>query len=142
MAATAKMKSQESKASTRPTKISEKLLKFMKEECVLVKGIFKNYECPGATVPFTQSKYPYHPEINKHHIFQTVMTDGEEYEIPLWVARWLNGTDVTAVECDGKIGSCSYPKHTFSKAEDGVTPISMPGKRVDRYGFQSLAFGG
>jgi hypothetical protein len=141
MVATPKMKSQESKARSEPSKISEKLLKFMKEECVAVKGIFKNYECAGATVPFTQRKYPYHPELNKHPIFHGVMTDGQEYEVPLWVARNLNGTDVTAVECGGKIGSCSYPKHTFSRAEDGVTPISIPGQRRARYGFQSLAFG-
>ena len=142
MTATAKMKSSPTKTQGEANKISEKLLKFMKEECVPVKGIFKNYECPGASVPFTQRKYPYHSEVNKHPIFHTVMTDGEEYEIPLWVARWLNGTDITATECQGKIGGCSYPKHIFTSVEEGAPPVPTIGKRTERYGFQSLAFGG
>jgi len=114
--------------------LSDELLNFMKEECKPVKGIFKNYECPGGAVKIVQSKYPNQP------VFEMLMIDGHEYEVPLWVARWLNGIDATAKNLNGKVGSCSYPKHEYALVNDNAIPIEMIGKRVQRYGFQSLEF--
>ncbi len=139
MSATPKMRGQNDHKNRKEI-TNEKLLKFMKEECRPVKGLFKNYECAGATGSITQCKYPFHAELNRNPIFKATMTDGEEYEVPLWVARWLNGTDVTAEKCNGKIGSCGYPKHAYSMEKDGVTAVPIVGKQVQRYGFKSLEF--
>ncbi|MFP3859228.1 MAG: hypothetical protein ACLFUW_00250 [Bacteroidales bacterium] len=126
--------------------ISEELEKMMKEECKTVKGKFKNYEAPGGRLPFTAGKYPGQP------LFSAVFEDGEEYEVPLWVARHLNGIDATAKKRNGKIGSCSYPVHGFkwepgksmpeSGMGEGGAPVPVTGvqKRVQRVGFESLEF--
>lgn len=131
----------------------EKIQEFMTEEMKLVKGIFKCFETPGASVKIIVKKYP------GTQPFSRLMTDGETYEIPLYVARHLNGTDVTAGALSNQkvknihIGTCSYPVHGFtwkgSEAprcvEDmqGVPiPTSGIAKRVQRYGFQSLEFAG
>lgn len=116
----------------------KELLKFMDEECKPVKGIFKNYECPGGSAHLTQAKYPNQP------IFNQVLQDGKEYTVPLWVARWLNGIDITAKARQGKIGSCSYPKYHYEipliAGQPQGTPEQMEGLGRQRYGFQSLEF--
>ena len=126
--------------------ISAELKKFMEEESKLVTGRFKNYETPGGMLPFTGGKYPGQP-VYSHEFY-----DGETYEVPLWVARWLNGTDVTAKAINGKIGSCSYAIHGFkwdagtsapeSSVGMGGVPVPIVGvaKRKQRYGFESLEF--
>lgn len=133
---------------TGPTRkaIPGELEKFMKEECKMVKGRFKNYETPGGRLPLTCGKYPGQPLFNK------TLYDGEVYEIPLWVARHLNGIDVTAKGLNGKIGSCSYPIHGFkwdagqsapaSQIDESGTPVpaTTVAKRTQRYGFESLEF--
>lgn len=128
-----------------PKSISPDLKKYIDEETKLVRGRFKNYETPGGALPLTCGKYPGQP------MFSKTFQDGEEYEVPLWVARHLNGTDVTAKELNGKIGSCSYPIHGF-KWEAANAPQSMLGeqgipvpivgvaKRKQRFGFESLEF--
>lgn len=128
--------------------INPELKKFMAEECKMVKGRFKAYETPGGNLPFTSGKYPGQP------IFSQFFQDGEEYTIPLWVARHLNGIDVTAKAIDGKIGSCSYPIHGFKwdagkpapESELGSRgepiPTTRVSKRKQRYGFESLEFDG
>ncbi len=127
-------------------RMSPELKRFMDEEAKLVTGRFKNYESPGGQLPFTGGKYPGHP------VFSQTFQDGETYKVPLWVARWLNGIDVTAKAIDGKIGSCSYPIHGFkwdagksapeSTLGEGGVPVSVVGiaKRKQRYGFESLEF--
>lgn len=112
----------------------KKLEKFMKEELRLVKGVFQFFECPGMSAPITVKKYP-------GHMFQMDMQDGEEYEIPLYVARFLNGIDVTAEAIDGKLHTCSYPINSHIMDKDG-NPIVSPTKRKRRFGFQSMEFGG
>ncbi len=139
MTASPKMRAQNPPKSYKELK-NEELLRCMKEECVPVKGIFKNYECEGATLALTQRKYPYHPELNRNPIFKEVLQDGAEHEIPLWVARWLNGKDITAKELNGKLGSCSYPKYAYDIPEGTATPVVIPGRRKQRFGFQSLEF--
>lgn len=113
---------------------NEKLLEFMKEECRPVRGIFKNYECEGGSAHICQHKYPNQP------LFNMVLQDGEEYEIPLWVARYLNGIDVTATARNGKIGSCGYPKYEYQLPEGQSSPIPLIGRYRQRYGFQSMDF--
>ena len=126
--------------------MNPELKKFIEEETRIVKGRFKNYETPGGNLPFTAGKYPGQP------LFKANFIDGETYEVPLWVARHLNGTDVTAKALNGKIGSCSYPIHGFRwdpgkpVPESGVdavgTPVPLIGvaKRKQRFGFESLEF--
>lgn len=145
-----------------------KLKELMAEEGRLVRGIFQCFENPGATQKVTYKKYPTPAEMRKRggegglEPFSKVMTDGQEYEIPLYVARFLNGTDVSAGALsdlnfkNSNIGTCSYGIHGFKYAgempaqsqlgngpqgEMGIpVPIVGVSKRVKRYGFQSLEF--
>lgn len=129
----------------RKMEAKQKLDKFIEEERRLVKGRFRCYETPGWTGPIQQLKYKALGMFTKH------MTDGEVYEIPLWVARWLNGTDVTAEAVGGKINSCSYFEHGFtmngptdlkpSQLDGQGIPVPLiTGKYKRRYGFESLEF--
>lgn len=147
---------------------NKKLKELMAEEGKLVRGIFQNFENPGATQKVTYKKYPTPAEMRKRggegglEPFSKTMTDGFEYEIPLYVARFLNGTDVSAgVLGDEKkgsffVGTCSYGISGFKFSGDNVPasqmgmgpngeggiPVPIVGvtKRVKRYGFQSLEF--
>lgn len=136
----------------------KRIEEFMKEEMRMVKGIFKCFETPGATVKIIVKKYP------GTQPFAKLMTDGETYEVPLYVARHLNGIDITSgamgdfKEKNIKIGTCSYPVHGFKWNGQGLPPqalesqldgnaVLLPSntqivKRIQRYGFQSLEFGG
>jgi hypothetical protein len=148
---------------------AEKLQSLMQEEGRLVKGLFQNFENPGCTQKITYKKYPTAAEMRKRgqpgglEPFAKSMTDGQEYEIPLYVARFLNGTDVSA-DClnEGKkskyIGTCSYPVHGFKSVNDQLAPgydSMIPGvgaativpivgvvNTKKRFGFQSLEFAG
>lgn len=136
----------------------DKLNALMKEESRMVKGMFQCFETPGSTVKICVHKYP---SQDKGGIapFEKVMTDGEMYEVPLYVARFLNGIDVMAGALGDantrnvNIGTCSYPVHGFKWKGDNApvagvdtmgTPIASIGvaRRVRRYGFQSLEFAG
>ena len=131
----------------------EKIKDLIAEETKIVKGIFINYETPGASATITVRKYPGVP------VFTKSMKDGEMYDIPLYVARFLNGTDVSvgAVDNPNKgsqlIGTCQYGVHGWKmdNAEDFKQGIDVGGtvvpsvaitKRVKRYGFNSVDFGG
>lgn len=133
MTATQKMKNGIQGTSEQRTGLKKELLKFMEEECRPVKGIFKNYECAGGGTLIVQHKYPGQPH------FSQWLQDGQEYEIPLWVARYLNGIDITATALKGKIGSCSYPRHSHCVDKNGQS-IIVEGQRRHRFGFQSLEF--
>jgi hypothetical protein len=149
-------------------KAKEKLRELMQEESKLVKGIFQCFETPGSTVKITVKKYPGIDKGGVPH-FDKTMTDGMIYEVPLYVARHLNGTDITAGAMgppelrNSNIGSCSYPVHGFlwnkgapapqsamGLASDGSrggmvempVPIVGVSRRVKRFGFQSLEFAG
>mgnify|MGYP001568730611 CR=1 FL=1 len=136
----------------------EKLQELIKEETKLVKGIFQCFETPGSSIKITIKKYP------GIQPFDKVMTDGEIYEIPLYVARHLNGSDVSAgAAADSElrnpnIGTCSYPVHGFLMKNNewnqnvgmgavgnySAIPVPIVGiaKRVKRFGFQSMEFAG
>ncbi len=136
----------------------EKLQQLMKEESRLVKGIFQCFETPGATITVSVKKYP-EPDQGGIPSFQRTMTDGETYEVPLYVARFLNGVDTSAGalgEANKRninIGTCSYPVHGFRWSGEApptsgqdVRGIPIPiigiSKRVKRFGFQSMEFAG
>lgn len=137
----------------------EKLRKFMEEETKLVKGIFRCYENPGATEKVTVKKYPTPAEMSARGQmggvppFEKMMADGHTYEVPLYVARFLNGTDATATGVNGKINSCSYPIHGFTWDKNAAmpppsttgmdgspVPLIVPNQFKRRYGFDSLEF--
>lgn len=143
---------------SRPSKevTKSKLEELIKEETRMVKGIFQCFETPGSTVKICVKKYS---EKMGVPVFEKTMTDGVSYEIPLYVARHLNGVDVTAGALGDAstrnvhIGTCSYAVHGF-KWNNGQPPGSILGdngipvpivgvaKRVKRFGFQSMEFGG
>jgi hypothetical protein len=121
------------------------LKKLMEEETKIVKGKFRNYECPGASHKICVKKYK---EIPK---YEQVLEDGKTYEIPLYVARHLNGVDATAKAIGGKVHSCEYPTHGFKWDNDSngpksqldggmVVPLIVPQKWNRRFGFESLEF--
>jgi hypothetical protein len=138
--------------------VKEKLHNLMKEESRMVQGIFQCFESPGGTVKISVHKYPT-PEKGGIPPFEMTMTDGQTYEVPLYVARFLNGIDVTAGALGDankrniNIGTCAYAIHGFAWKGDSAPssgqdmrgiPVPMIGitKRVRRYGFQSLEFAG
>lgn len=119
--------------------------KFMEEESKTVKGVFRNLETPGGSLRVQIKKYKELPMYDK------ILFDGETYEVPLYVARHLNGTDVTAKHVGGKIHTCQYPIHGFkwqdgSPAQSAIdgqgvpVPIIQPAKWTRRYAFESLEF--
>jgi len=125
----------------------EKLQRFIDAETKTVKGRFRMLETPGGNQRIQVRKYPRIP------MFDKVMKDGEMYEIPLYVARFLNGIDATAEAVGGKIGTCSYPVHGFKwnpleampnpapGSEQGIpVPVAGITKRVRRYAFESAEF--
>lgn len=85
-----------------------------------VKGIFRYYELPGGVLEFVYSKYAEDP-VEKYSL-----QDGGICTIPLGVAKHLN-----------KNGW--YPVHAHRQEDDGKTSQHI-GKKVRRFGFQSLDF--
>lgn len=131
----------------------EKIKQLIEEETKLVRGTFICFETPGASATITVRKYPGVP------VFTKTMKDGETYEVPLYVARFLNGTDVSvgAVDNPNKgsqlVGTCQYVVHGWKmdhsedfkpgySTGDTVVPTVGITKRVKRYGFNSIEFGG
>jgi hypothetical protein len=136
---------EETEKSTKSNSSKALLNKFIEQETKTVKGKFRNFETPGAGTRIMVRKYPGVP------MFDQVMMDGGTYEIPLYVARHLNGTDVTATKSNKKLNTCSYPTHGFlfdnsgkipgSSEDNGIpVPIIGPTKWTRRYGFESLEF--
>ena len=131
--------------------MNQKLKELIEEETKLVRGRFRCFETPGGSLRGQVRKYKDVP------MFDKTMLDGETYEVPLYVARHLNGIDKVAGALNGKIGSCSYPVHGFKHAKGDILPASELGvgpnseggipvpivgitKRVRRFGFESLEF--
>ena len=131
----------------------EKIKELIAMETKIVRGTFINFETPGASATITVRKYPGIP------VFQKAMKDGETYEIPLYVARFLNGIDISVGAVDNpnkgsqKIGTCQYAVHGWKMEHgedfkpgvntgDTVVPVSGITKRVKRYGFNSSEFDG
>lgn len=85
-----------------------------------VKGIFRFFELPGGTLDFVFHKYA-EDGVDKYKL-----TDGHVCTLPLGVAKHLN-----------KNGW--YPVHAYRQEESGLPSIQV-GKKVRRFGFQSLEF--
>lgn len=85
-----------------------------------VKGIFRFYEVPGGMLSFVFRQY------KEDDVERFDLVDGQIYTIPLGVAKHLN-----------KNGH--YPIHAYTQNENGVPAVTV-GKKVHRFGFQSLEF--
>jgi len=123
----------------------DRIKKLQEEETKTVKGRFRCFETPGGSLRVQIKKYKDVP------MFDKTMLDNEVYEVPLYVARHLNGVDHLAKNINGKINSCAYPVHSHlmignewspSKLDDMGQPVPQIGvaKWVRRYGFESLQF--
>jgi hypothetical protein len=93
-----------------------------------VKGIFRFYEAPGATLSFCYKAYKEDP------IEQFNLVDGQVYTLPLGVAKHSNK-------------SGWYPEYAFIPGEKGLVGAYSPDgqrmkvtRKIRRYGFQSLEF--
>ena len=90
------------------------------KESEMVRGIFRFHECEGAAMKFPFKKY------KGDEVIHYNLMDGQEYTIPLAVARHLN-----------KNGS--YPVHAYALSESGASSVRV-GHKVRRFSFQSLDF--
>lgn len=86
----------------------------------MVKGMFKNYEAPGATKEFSFKKYK-GDKTEKY-----TLKDDEYYELPRMVAKWLNKGGVVQ----------EYEYKTDARGR----PAMALGTRRHRVGFQSVDF--
>ncbi len=111
----------------------KRLQKLHDEEMKMVKGRFLFHECPGGTIHITCKKF-------KDHSFNQVLEDNKEYEVPLYVARHLNGIDRGAEDLGGIINSCAYPVHHYAQTPQGVPRIDV-GQWRRRMSFQLSEFG-
>ena len=104
-----------------PTKDMKAYLKYMHDkDSQKVRGVFRFYEVPGGYMSFVFREYK-EDDIERYDMY-----DGEVYTIPLGVAKHLN-----------KNGW--YPEHQYVMNEKGEN-IAQIGKKVRRFGFQSLEF--
>jgi len=113
----------------------------MNEEQKLVRGRFRNFEHPGQAVPVHVRKYKDIPPFNM------TMVDGEIYEIPLYVARFLQGYDSNAKHAGYQIHTCSVPVHSFTMDKNDPFPKVNAEEFKEahiihrrRMGFESLEF--
>ena len=113
-------------------KFETDLKKKYEEEKKLVRGRFLCFEPRGGSVTFVYRKYKW------EHPVQYTFQDGEEYEIPLGVARHLNGIDITAKSHNGNIHTCAYPVHAYKTDTTGKPSVDV-GKHVRRYAFQTIS---
>lgn len=103
--------------------------KIMEEDCQMVKGVFRNHECPGGSMTVSVSKYP-----GLH--FNLTMEDGKEYEVPKYIARHLNGIDKASAANNGLIHSCQSPVHEWRVTKPGMDPHTEVGRWKQRVSFQ------
>lgn len=103
--------------------------KIMEEDCQMVKGVFRNHECPGGSMTVSVSKYP-----GLH--FNLTMEDGKEYEVPKYIARHLNGIDKASALNNGLIHSCQSPVHEWRVTKPGMDPHAEVGRWKQRVSFQ------
>jgi len=110
-----------SKLSDKEKRHAEELLEKSKDEdSKLVKGIFKNLECPGGDLEFAFHQY----KGDSTKIYHLI--DGHEYEIPMGVAKHLNR-------------QCKYKKSKYLVDKDGNRMITAD-KPIERYQFVSTDF--
>jgi len=98
----------------------EKIARMRQEDLKMVRGVFKNLECPNGFVKFYQRKYKEEP------VGEYNMWDGREYEVPLYVAKYLNN-------------QCAVPVHAMSTDADGKA-VTTVGQMRNRFAFISRDF--
>ena len=103
-----------------PKELSAKLRYQRDKDREPVKGVFRFYEVPGGTLSFVYKAYKGDP------VAHYTLVDGEICTLPLGVAKHLN-----------KNGW--YPVHEY-KVDEGGAPSMHIGRKVSRFGFQSLEF--
>lgn len=101
-------------------KSSEMIETARKADAKLVKGVFKNLECPGGDLQFAYHAYKGEPTRVYH------LVDGKEYEIPMGVAKHINR-------------QCKYKrsKHLIDKEGNQMITADKP---IERYQFVSTEF--
>lgn len=110
-----------SKEVKKDEKITPAKLRYQRDkDREMVKGIFRFYEVPGGSLSFVFRKYKEDP------VERFDFIDGMTYSIPLGVAKHLNTNG-------------AYPVHAYQQDESG-RPHMLIGKKVRRFGFQSLEF--
>jgi hypothetical protein len=109
-------------SATKKKEVADLLAAKHKEDSKLVKGMFKNLECPGGGLEFAFRMYPQDP----HCIYK--FEDGKTYEVPLCVARHINVT-------------CNERQHKFVVDKDGNKTTDVVRNR-QRYQFLSTEFMG
>lgn len=116
--------------TTTPEKKTKANLKYMRDkDREQVKGIFRFYEVPGGSMSFVYRAY------KEDQVERFDLIDGQVYSIPLGVAKHLN-----------KNGW--YPEYEFTAGEKDTQgaynqmtgAVMRVGKKVRRFGFQSLEF--
>lgn len=115
--------------AAKPPVDAKKSLKYQRDkDREMVKGIFRFYEVPGGSMSFNIKIYKEDP------VERYDFVDGQVYTIPMGVAKHLN-----------KNGW--YPQYEFIQGEKGTqSAFGMNGermrigKKVRRFGFQSLDF--
>jgi hypothetical protein len=120
----------------------QRLARVREEELKLVKGIFRNYENPGFDEYVCYEKYKGVPK------FAQRMWDGQEYEIPLYIARFIQGYEALAPEGYRKTNSCAIPVGQIIHTDTGPavpqtksgSPITAPMRWQRRIGFEVAGF--
>ena len=126
----------------------QKLNKLIEEESRIVKGRFRHHETPGGILKVQIRKYPSIPSFDK------VLVDGQVYDIPIYVARHLNGIDKSCPGGGAESHTCSYPVHEFlwtgdcrgpapsNKLDDNGVPMpaQTTQKWIRRFSFESMEF--
>jgi len=132
----------ESSITPRDSKVLMEMLR--EKDMKLVKGTFRNLECPGAEQLVHVKKYPGQP-------YSKILKDGQRYEIPYYVASHLNGNDRVAEKIGGKVHSCQKVVNSYKIPEGAMfagsidddtspKPIPTPTTWTRRYSFDSLEF--
>lgn len=114
------MKGSSTLSTQQKKEAKEKLDKVYKEESKLVKGTFKNLECPGGEIEFQFKKFPQDP------LRVYTLEDGKNYDLPLCVAKHINNT-------------CNIKQHEYVVDKLGNKTIDM-NKGEQRYQFLSADF--
>lgn len=104
------------------TKAEDLRQKQSAEDHRMVKGVFKNLESPNCSADISFRKYKEDPM----RVYP--MQDGQEYEIPIMVAKYINR-------------SCSVPEREYAVNERGEKQLyTVIRNRRQRYQFVSTDF--
>lgn len=104
-------------------KSAEDIEKMRKDANKTVKGVFRCHEPRGGSVTLVWKEYKGDP------IRRWTLKDGQEYDVPIGLAKHLNK-------------NCGYAVHSHILGADGNPLVDRQGKQVSRMNFESLEFYG